>query len=102
MPKMFSTSTMFLEFFFANENMKKPAQIQPKSQFLFHKIYNDFGCNGSAIRRVNSTKLRFDFQSHKVLENWVSGKLNFSFVSHYILINKNEKKCIFVFQIFTK
>ena len=44
MPKMFSPSTMFLKFFFAHENMKKtaskvaePAQIQPKSQFLFHK-----------------------------------------------------------------
>ena len=41
---MFSPSTMFLKKFFANENMKKPAskvdkpaQIQPKSQFLFHK-----------------------------------------------------------------
>ena len=41
---MFSPSTMFLEIFFAHENMKKtaskvaePAQIQPKSQFLFHK-----------------------------------------------------------------
>ena len=41
---MFSPSTMFLNFFFAHENMKKPAskvaklaQIQPKSQFLFHK-----------------------------------------------------------------
>ena len=35
---------MFLKIFFAHENMKKPAskvakpaQIQPKSQFLFHK-----------------------------------------------------------------
>mgnify|MGYP007042683875 CR=1 FL=1 len=35
---------MFFKFFFAHENMKKPAlkvaepaQIQPKSQFLFHK-----------------------------------------------------------------
>ena len=44
MPKMFSQSTMFLKLFFAHENMKKPAskvakpaQIQPKSQFLFHK-----------------------------------------------------------------
>ena len=45
MPKMFSLSTMFLKlFFFAHENMKKPAskvakpaQIQAKSQFLFHK-----------------------------------------------------------------
>ena len=44
MPLMFSPSTMFLIFFFAHENMKKPAskvakpaQIQPKSQFLFHK-----------------------------------------------------------------
>ena len=44
MPKMFSLSTIFLNFFFAHENMKKlaskvakPAQIQPKSQFLFHK-----------------------------------------------------------------
>ena len=43
MPKMFSLSTMFL-IFFAHENMKKPAskfaklaQIQPKSQFLFHR-----------------------------------------------------------------
>ena len=41
---MFSQSTMFLEIFLAHENMKKPpskvakpAQIQPKSQFLFHK-----------------------------------------------------------------
>ena len=41
---MFSTSTMFLKFFFAHENMKKPvskvakpAQIQPKFQLLFHK-----------------------------------------------------------------
>ena len=41
---MFSPSKIFLEFFFAHENMKKPAskvaepaQIQPKSQFLFHK-----------------------------------------------------------------
>ena len=44
MPKMFSPSTMFFKIFFAHENMKKlaskvaePAQIQPKSQFLFHK-----------------------------------------------------------------
>ena len=44
MPKMFSPSKMFLKNFFAHENMKKPAskvaepaQIQPKSQFLFHK-----------------------------------------------------------------
>ena len=44
MPKMFLQSTMFLIFFFAHENMKKPAskvdkpaQIQPKSQFMFHK-----------------------------------------------------------------
>ena len=44
MPKMFSPSTMFLKIFFVHENMKKPAsknaepaQIQPKSQFLFHK-----------------------------------------------------------------
>ena len=44
MPLMFSPSAMFLNFFFAHENMKKaaskvakPAQIQPKSQFLFHK-----------------------------------------------------------------
>ena len=44
MPKMFSPSTMFLKKNFAHENMKKPAskvakpaQIQPKSQFLFHK-----------------------------------------------------------------
>jgi hypothetical protein len=41
---MFSPSTMFLKKNFAYENMKKPAskvaeqaQIQPKSQFLFHK-----------------------------------------------------------------
>ena len=41
---MLSPSRMFLKFFFAHENMKKPAskvakpaQIQPKSQFLFHK-----------------------------------------------------------------
>ena len=52
---MFSTSTMFKKIF-AHENMKKlaskvakPAQIQPKSQFLFYKkspsarlLYNDF------------------------------------------------------------
>ena len=44
MPKMFSLSKMFLRFFFAHEDMKKtgskvakPAQVQPKSQFLFHK-----------------------------------------------------------------
>ena len=44
MPKMFSPSKMFLKKFFAHENMWKPAskvaepaQIQPKSQFLFHK-----------------------------------------------------------------
>jgi hypothetical protein len=44
MPKMFSPTKMFLKCFFAHENMKKPAskaakpaQIQPKSQFLFHK-----------------------------------------------------------------
>ena len=43
MPKMFSHLKCF-NFFFAYENMKKPtskfakpAQIQPKSQFLFHK-----------------------------------------------------------------
>ena len=41
---MFSPSKMFLKKNFAHENMKKPAskvakpaQIQPKSQFLFHK-----------------------------------------------------------------
>ena len=41
---MFLSSTMFLKKKFAHENMKKPAskvakpaQIQPKSQFLFHK-----------------------------------------------------------------
>ena len=41
---MFSPSTIFFKFFFAHENMKKPAskvakpaQIQPKSQFMFHK-----------------------------------------------------------------
>ena len=44
MPNMSSPSTMFFKFFFAHENMKnpasnvaKPAQIQPKSQFLFYK-----------------------------------------------------------------
>ena len=55
MPKIFSPSKMFLTFFFAHENMKKPsskvahnqpqfffqycqpAQNQPKSHFLFHK-----------------------------------------------------------------
>ena len=44
MPKMFSPSTMFLKLCFARENVKKPAskvakpaQIQPKPQFLFHK-----------------------------------------------------------------
>ena len=44
MPKMFSPSKMFLKKKFAHENMRKPAskvaelaQIQPKSQFLFHK-----------------------------------------------------------------
>ena len=46
MPKMFSPSKMFIYIFsfFAYENMKKPAskvaktaQIQPKSQSLFHK-----------------------------------------------------------------
>ena len=44
MPKMFSPSAMSLKIFFAHENFKKPAskvaepaQIQPKSQFLFHK-----------------------------------------------------------------
>ena len=44
MPKMFSPSKMFLKFFFAHENMRKPAskvaepaQIQPKSQLFFHK-----------------------------------------------------------------
>ena len=43
MPKMFTPSTMFSKNFFAHENMKKtaskvakPAQIQLKSQFLFH------------------------------------------------------------------
>ena len=46
MPKMFSLSTMFLIISFAHENMKKlaskvagPAQLQPKSQFLFHKNF---------------------------------------------------------------
>ena len=41
---MFSPSKMFLKKIFAHENMRKPAskvaepaQIQPKSQFLFHK-----------------------------------------------------------------
>ena len=41
---MFSSSTTFFYKKFAHENMKKPAskvaepaQIQPKSQFLFHK-----------------------------------------------------------------
>ena len=44
MPKMFSPSKIYLNFFFAHERMKKPtskvaklAQIQPKAQFLFHK-----------------------------------------------------------------
>ena len=44
MPKMFSLSTKMLKKIYAHENMKKPAskvakpaQIQPKSQFLFHK-----------------------------------------------------------------
>ena len=43
MPKMFSLSTILLKHFFAHENIKnpaskvaEPAQIQPKSQFLFH------------------------------------------------------------------
>merc|ERR1712051_772277 len=42
--KCFHRLKCFLKFFFAHENMKKlvskvaePAQIQPKSQFLFHK-----------------------------------------------------------------
>ena len=41
---MFAPSTMIFKKYFAHENMKKPAskvaelaQIQPKSQFLFHK-----------------------------------------------------------------
>ena len=45
MLKMFSLSTMFLNKKFAHEKMKKTAskvaesaQIQPKSQFLLHKI----------------------------------------------------------------
>ena len=51
MPKMSSPSKIFLKFFFAHENMKKPAskfaksaQIQPKSQFRFHKnlLLRDF------------------------------------------------------------
>ena len=44
MPKMFSPTTMFSKFFFAYENIIKPAsnvaelaQIQPKSHFLFHR-----------------------------------------------------------------
>ena len=44
MPLLFSPSTMFKKKKFAHENMKKmaskvakPAQIQPKYQFLFHK-----------------------------------------------------------------
>ena len=44
MPKMFSPSKKFLKKINAHENMRKPAskvaeptQIQPKSQFLFHK-----------------------------------------------------------------
>ena len=42
--KCFHRLKCFLKFFFAHENMKKPtskvaepAQIQPKSQYLFHK-----------------------------------------------------------------
>ena len=44
MPKMFSPSTMFLKTLFCRWKHEKPAskvaepaQIQPKSQFLFHK-----------------------------------------------------------------
>ena len=44
MPKMFSPSAMFFKKNFPHKNMKKPAskvaepaQIQPKSQFLFDK-----------------------------------------------------------------
>ena len=71
MPKMFSPSKMFLKFFFAHEDMKKPAskvaepaKIQPKSQFLFHKNLppRDFSLMTLAIVRhctVDALKICF-------------------------------------------
>ena len=65
MPKMFSLSTMFFKKYFAHENMKKtaskvaePAQIQPKSQFLFHKnlLPQDFKLQAEARVAIQEIK----------------------------------------------
>ena len=77
MPKMFSLSTMFLKKFFARENMKKtaskvaePAQIQPKSQFLFHKNLppSDFSIMTLYLAKVKGSKKSpySNMQMHKL------------------------------------
>ena len=66
MPKMFLSSAMFFKKNFAHENMKKPAskvakpaQIQPKSQFLFHKNLppRDFSIMTLGIKRGKLAKI---------------------------------------------
>ena len=91
---MFSPSAMFLNFFFAHENMKKaaskvakPAQIQPKFQFLFHKNLppRDFSIM-TLFPRNQKTIINFDsknVQSLSLVELYAEG-LTF----HYTVIQR--------------
>ena len=71
MPKMFSPSTMFLKKKFAHENMKnpaskvaEPAQIQPKSQFLFHKNLPPWDFS---IMTLLTTRMQVTMQNNTII-----------------------------------
>ena len=88
MPKMFSPSTMFFKFFFAHENMKKPAskvakpaQIQPKSQILFLKNLppRDFSIMTLVIPNSFFVTNQPDFQAWLQYKVWINLGDSFSY-----------------------
>ena len=92
---MFSLSTMCLKFFFAHESMKRPAskvaepaQIQPKSQFLFHKnlpprdfslmTLVSFEIFGALYMCISDSNINLDekIYSYNILTNQCMGQIS--------------------------
>ena len=91
MQKMFSLSAMFVFFNFAHENMKKPAskvdepaQMQPKSQFLFHK---------------NLPPRDFSIMT---LKSFIFFFLSAIFWAEYYLVRYNISEKWYIFQMITQ